>query len=70
MLGGFTYFIMANWKIIFEENGSTIELIIKAKSFSDTHIDTQIRHPCGQILSIRIMAPNLINNKTKKNQND
>ncbi len=64
------YFIMANWKLIFEENGATIELTLNVRSFSDTHIDTQIKHPCGQILSVKIMPPDSINNKTKNNQND
>ncbi len=44
---------MNYWKIILEENNVIIELIIKAKFYSDAYIKAETLHPNCRLISIK-----------------
>ena len=48
---------MTNWKVTLELNGATIVIDVKAKSFSDAYINSQIEHPGSKVLSIKEVEP-------------
>jgi len=50
---------MNNWKVILEHNGTITELFIKAKSFSDAYINSELSYPDHRVVSISL-CPEII----------
>jgi hypothetical protein len=45
---------MYNWKVIIEHAGIIFELLIKAKSYSDAYINSEMSYPDCRIISIKL----------------
>jgi hypothetical protein len=46
---------MSNWKIVLSHNGKNVELIIKAKSYSEAYLNVGVEYPESRILSIKLI---------------